>query len=79
MLEKKCLIKFMGEEDSLEKFCRQIEDLGFAYEKTLLIKNLGYEIAVFSYVGKDYSVDKIKIETLGEKVRLEEQKIVRTL
>jgi len=71
-MEEKCLIYYKGERGKLYyQFCRELEDIGFAYEKKIDMPSLDYDVARFSYQGNDLKKDMKKIKNLDNKIFIE--------
>ena len=56
----------------MNKYCRELEDLGFIYENKIELESLDYTIAKYSYHKNDFSKDISQILNLDDKINLEE-------
>jgi hypothetical protein len=55
----------------MNKYCRELEDLGFIYENKIELESLNYTIAKYSYHKNDYAEDIDKVLKLDDKINLE--------
>ncbi len=74
-MEKECLIYYSGLKGRLfGDYCRQLEDIGFAFDKRIDFKSLDYDVGKFIYAGDRLQEDIEKVKSIDSRISVEVSK-----